>query len=693
MERHRIRPGVLIAWTVLALGAINQGTVADSPAVGQGVYRPDERFEEFSPLWREGWSWKDEGGERVRYGHPGMPLGGYLFAWFINDGPAPLTVDDVLLDGVSLAQGVPGETEPKVRGVDKVPSSIRFSKLPAGQIDRLIAAGTPVWWKVEPMVVPPGRMGEVTIRLRRDPKVKEVTIGVPIMTDKIVSARVRTDRRQPWFFSISFSARLDTVYAYLRHPSGKGVAPRAIRVDGEEVTRRCTIVADARVDTAAVVIRLDRPFERGSYHFFQADYDDGSTAVAGIGTWQLGFLYGMWGCDNSNGAPDQIGPRFLNDLALHNVNLHMSHCPGPAHEFMNTEAGWKMLADLGIGRMREWIEPEHRPAFYFLTDEPDAADFASQMLDPAERLGSLGQWLVDRCRLFRRKDKAATPLLLNVDNTFKPENWYMYAQLADIACADPYYQEAVQTVWAGDPTNLGAYLKPTYVYAVGTIYQSAAAPDPMHLILHTCRFDFGPEEFPYRGPTPQEKRVEVYYSVAAGAKQISYWWYCPYDRYHGVGAEDMEPLWTQIGLLGAEMRTAGPLIATGSPAAVPVKSPATVWCRTLLVGTDTVLLLVVNDNLASDRLGTVVRPREKTRVALSPPSWLTPSQVFEIDCDGTKDTTWTKTGEEVEVDLGRLDLTRMVVLTVDEGLRGRLQQDYDARFAANVRKLKTMTTK
>ncbi len=654
------------------------------------VYRADVKFPEFSPLWREGWSWKDESGERVRYGGPEMPLGGYLFAYFRNSSSEPLKLQDVSLNGVSLAQGVAILGTPKNRGIDKYPASIRFSKLPKDQIQRLEDAGTPVWWKVEPMIVPPGGMGEITVRLRRDPKVEQLTIGVPVGA-KPVEVHAKTAQRQPQFFSISFSARLDTAYAYLRHPAGKGLAPQSILVDGRDVTRQSRMLADPRVDTAAVIVQLPKPLERGSYHFFQANYADGSTAMAGIGAWQLGFLYGMWGCDTGGGTPQQVGPRFLKDLLVHNINLHMSHCPGAANDFINSEEGARMLANMGIQRMQDWINADHPPAFYFLTDEPDAADFNTTQLEPQDRLGSLAQWLVDRCQLFRRKDKSAVPLLLNIDNTFKPENWYMYAQLPDIPCADPYYQEAVQSVWSADPTNMGAYLKPTYVYAVGSIYQSAGAPDPMHLILHTCKFDFGPKEFPYRGPTPEEKRVEVYYSLAAGAKQISYWWYCQSDRYHGVGAKDLESLWTEIGLVGAEAGTVGALIATGCPAAVPIKSAPTVWCRALLSGEDTMILLVVNDNMASDRLGTVVKPHEKTRIALNPPSWLgnTP-QVFEVSSDGVQEVNSTKSGDGLALDLGTLNVTRMVVLTSNPKLRDKLQQEYQTRFAENVQKLKAI---
>jgi len=679
--------------------AIVVGLLATLPAFAatkseggiHAVYRPDIAFPEFAPMWREGWSWTDESGEKVRYGYEGMPLGGYLFAYFHNTSGRPLEVKDVFLQGVSLAQGVASHGRREdLSEKGKYPSSIRFSKLPKEQIDTLIAAGTPVWWKVEPLVIPPGGMGEVTIRLRRDPQIDELRIGVPVSASDTVEMNLRASQRQARFFSISFSPELDKAYTYLRHPGGKGIAPAKLLVDGKDVTRQSRIVADERVETAGAVIQLERPLERGTHHFFRAEYADGTVAMARIGAWQLGYLYGMWGCDNSRGTPEEIGPRFLRDLELHNINLHMSHCPGAANEFMRSEAGHAMLAQLGIQKMHHWIDNDHPPAFYFMTDEPDAADFQSKMLPPEERLGSLAQWLVEWGQILRRRDTVGTPLLLNIDNTFKPENWYMYTQLSDIPCADPYFQEAVQSVWNSDPTNMSAYLKPTYVYGVGKIYQSAGAPHPMHLILHTCIFDFKPPETPYRGPTPEEKRIEVYYALASGAKQISYWWYCQYDQYRGVGHIEQRPLWTEIGLLGAETRTVGDLIATACPADVPVRAPRMVWCRSLLVGDDTMILLVVNDNHASDRLGTVYKTRQKTDIRVEVPAWLASPQVFEVNCDGTQDVAATQSGAGVDLALGTLDLTRMIVLTKDAGLRARLQQEYDAKYAENVRKLKQL---
>ncbi len=688
MSRMSFRLVGVFAPTILIIVFAGCAADAMSSDIAAAAYHPDTPFPEFMPLWREGWPWKDEHGEKMRYAYEGMPLGGYLFVHLRNPGPAPLQVSDVLLSGVSLCEGIAPQPGVKVTGEDRFPSSLLFSNLPRAQIDRLMTAGEPVWWKAEPMSIPPGGMGEVTVRLRRDPRVDRLRVGLSCDNGKTLETVVKTDEPQPRFFSINFSSGLDEVFAYLRHPSGTGIPPNRMLVDGKDVTAHCTIAADRAVNTVPVVIQLERPFEESTFHVFQAVYPDGSAATAGLRAWDLGMVYGAWGYATKGDCPEDVARRFLVDMAEHGINVHMGHSAGPGHEFMHTPQGVRLCESLGIRRMTHWFGNVPDPIFYFLTDEPDAADYSHDMIEPARRLGSSGQWLVERCKLFRRRDPA-TPILLNIDNTFKPENWYAYAKIADVPCADPYYQEAVQSVLSSDPTNLGPYVKPTYVYAVGQIYQSACAPNPMHLILHTCRFDFKPEEFPYRGPTPEEKRVEVYYALAAGAKGISFWWYTPFGRYYGAGGSDpdMVDMWTEVGLVGAEVRTASPIITRSCPAAVPVKAPRLLWVRSLLAGVDTLVIILVNDNMASDRMGTVVKPFKKARLSVQVPTWLQPRDVFEITYEGTQDITWQDSDSGIILDPGTIELTRLIIVSRDTTLRAQLQQRYDTQSASNVAKL------
>ncbi len=671
---------LMVSW----LCSLTTGVATAEPGPVGGEYRADIPFPEYMPMWREGWAWFDDEGERVRYAHPDMPLGGHLYASFRNATGQPLSVKDVLLEGVSLAQGVAPETKPKGTPDDKYPSSLKFSKLPAEQVARLAAAGEPVWWKVEPLEIPPGGFGQVTVRLRRDPRVEKLTVQIPGLPDADGRVVINPAQPAPWFFSVNFAASFDEIHAYLRHPGGQGVAPQRILLDNRDVTARCRMAADPAVDTVAVVIKPPQPLKEGTWYLLQADYADGLVARVNLGAWQPGLVYGMWGY--SRRANEEENRKFyLEDMRVHHINTLLYSIPGEVRKFLRSEEGREYSRRTGIRAMTNWVGDAADPPFMFLTDEPDAGDFRSQMLDPDKRIGSLGQHLIERANMFRR-EQPETPVLLNIDNTFKPENWYTYAQLADLPCADPYYQEALQSVYKVDPTNLGPYLKPTYVLGVGEIYHSAGAPKPMHLILHTCRFDFKPEDFPFRGPTVAEKRIEVYYALAAGAKALSYWWYTPYGEYYGVGGDspEMKALWKEIGLLGAEVRTAEPVILYSSPAKVKVRGPRMLWVRTLVSGTETLVIIAANDNIASDRLGTVVKPVEKANLKVEVPSWLRPADVFEIDYRGTQKVDWKAADAELTLDLGQVELTRMILVTSDAGLRERLQNRYEEHFAANV---------
>ena len=188
----------------------------------------------------------------------------------------------------------------------------------------------------------------------------------------------------------------------------------------------------------------------------------------------------------------------------------------------------------------------------------------------------------------------------------------MYAQLPDVCCADPYLQEQQRIVWNERPSWAPSFIRPLYVLGVATICNSACAPKPLHIILNCVRHDT--KGGPFRFATPPEKTVELFYALGAGTKSFSYWWYTPYGEFHGCGAADKEAvaLWRQIGLLGAQVRTAGPVLTRSCPAVVPLKAPAKLWTRTLLAGTDTLVLLAVNENIANDRLGSVVVPLPKT---------------------------------------------------------------------------------
>ncbi len=674
-----MRLGVLV---VLVLCVLTSASA--QPVVVGSAYFADKPFPEFMPLWQEGWSLKGPDGNKLQYARPDMPLGGYLFVYFKNTGLETVEIKDVTIQGVKLSEGI-GMTDVTVSPEEKFGASVLLSKLPKEQIDLLNQAGSPGWWKPEPRFVPANGMGEIVVRMRRSPKLWRLVVDVT--TDKGTVSNVTDTRKSyPRFATISFSPDLSTLYLYAKHP--KGLKPDKIFLDGKDVTASCSIVSDKSSDLSPIVLRRLVPLEFMSYHNFRAGYPDGSAAMAGIRAWGHEIVYGMWGGGRGSGTSEEVGKEYLTDWAAHNINCHMGHSTHKGNDFFRSDGGWRFCMSLGIGRMTTWDVGPYDPTFFFVQDEPDAHDAATGELEAWDRLGSLGMWLI-RWSEELRKHNSNVPLLLNIDNTYKPENWYMYHQLADIPCVDPYYPEQLDQTYWNHPGTLAVHSKPTYVSGVTTISQSSGQPKPLHVILCSTRYQNEALGQKGRYPTPEEKRMEVYYSIGNGAKGLSYWWFAPDVNCVGLGTDEPEAkaLWKEIGLLGAEIRTAGSVITQSCPANLPVKAPKELWTRTLLSGTDTVALIVVNDDVASDRVGTVYKTVEETEVTVEIPGWIKPSDAFEVTCEGIKDLSWKRDGSKVAVSLDKVDISRFILITSDASLRDRLQKEYDTGYASNVRKI------
>ncbi|HSW46420.1 MAG TPA: hypothetical protein VLM89_12700 [Phycisphaerae bacterium] len=652
----------------------------------QTVFQADQAFPEYLPLWWDGWPWEDEYGVKVRHARPDMPLGGHLKVYFRNDGNRPIEIADILIEGISVSQAVAPEDRNKARAGENYFSSIQFSNLSKEEIERITTAGDPVWWKPDPASVPPGAIAEVTVRLRREPKPDRLNVEV-VTNRENYRGTAATRGTAPRILNVSFAPGMDRATLYLRHPSGKGLAPTSILMDGQDLTGRCTMVADEAVAVVPVVLALPRPTREAQYHCFQAIYADGSSAIAGLRAWEPEFRYGMWGWPRPDESPEKTARNHLVRMQAHHINTLMWSLGEHVLDFAVTDSGQAALKQSGIRLMHHVAGYLKDPLYLFLTDEPDAADFGAKVINPPDkRLGATAQSLVEKGRLWR-KECPGTLQLLNTDATFQPEQYYTYAQLADVGCFDRYYAGELQGAYERHPADLGEMTRPTSVYAAGRIFHSVCSPKPMHIILTASLCN--PEQHPFRAPTPEEKRVEVYYALAAGAKGLSYWWYAPYGDCPGVGGDypGMPRLLNEIGILGAEVRTAGAILSQACPADLALQASRDLWVRSLLARNDTIIVVAVNDNIAFDRAGAVVVPAEKARIEIRPPAWMQPGSVFEISSEGTRDAVWNNHQGTVTIELGTVELTRLIVLTSDGGLRQSLQKLYQEQFAANVRQL------
>ena len=601
---------------VFALLLLSQAFAWCAPAASLKIlaaqYRADTPFAEFDALWRKA-------SAPASTNLKAILTGGGLHVYVLNTGSQPVVIEDVLLEGISLTQAI-AETDARKFKKHLRANSLYFSKLPEADKQRLIDLGEPVWWRVDPKTVASGAVTEVYIRLRKSPPVAGLNCRLKLADGTSQDISVPTANVTDRCADVCFSPGLDTAWLFFAARANSR-APKQILLDGQDVTAACRIGTDARLNMAPVVLKPSRPFAPASHHCFQAVYADGTVAIATARAFPADFVYGLWGAKRAQGEDPALARAFVEEMVAHNINLQMPGVGSPAvAAFYKSAEGHAMLEKLGVRRVLNTPGKAgyDHPYAYYLADEPDAADSRVPGAPNGHQIGCLGQGLAEYGEELRRDDPI-TPNMLNVDSTYAPYNWPTYGQLPDIFAADPYYQPRLREAFAKSAERAQLFAKATYVYAVASICKAGSTPRPLHIMLYGNRYEKGADKF--RGPTPPEKRIEAFYAIAAGAKGLSYWWYLPGKPAVGLGANEpgARALWREVGLIGAELRTAAPLITRSSPFALPVTASPKIWVKSLAVGLDSVILLVVNDDYINDREGTKITPVADAVLKLAPP--------------------------------------------------------------------------
>jgi len=671
-----------LASLAISLICLLSGLCSADIQLADSYFRPDVIYPEFACLWSNKATIEDCGKPSAA-----APGGATVHIYFRNGGGSAVSVEDVSLEGISLKRAIANSTARKFKKT-LYAASIFFADLSAAERDSLIAAGEPVWWKAEPQIVEPGAMGEVIVRLRRTPRAGSVKVRLNAGSASL-DVPVSIGGQPPKIVGAAFSPTLDVAYLYLQHPDKTSTISRVL-MDGRDVTSLAMVGRDPTQDVVPVVCKFASPLKRGALYCFQVVYEDSSKATSAVRPWGDEFGYGMWGTRPGKDTEVDVARKHLTDMAVRGLNVMMPTIGSDAmNKFFRTEECGKMMDAYGIRRVVEEPEKTTRRWAIYLADEPDAADSRVKDVPQSSAVGCLGQGLVGRAYDMRKIDPL-TPNMLNIDQTYRPQNWYTYAQLPDVYAADPYYQTHLAEALWKHPNLIPMYSKCTFVYGVASICNSSCAPNPLHIMLNSVRTQRADAMF--RWATREEKRIELYYALAAGAKQISYWWFLPIGPKatgaNGCGANvpEAKALWNEIGLLGNELRAAGPILVKSCPTSLAVSAPPKLWVRSLAAGLDTVVLLCVNDDYANDAKGTTIRTVENAEVSVALPKWLDPKSVFEISYRGTADVKW-ESGERLSLHLGTVPVTRMIVVTSDSSLRAGIQKSYDTGIGANVAKL------
>lgn len=666
----------LVLMFTLAFGMA--GTTADGAVTLLGTqYRPDQAFPEHECFWNPSQFPGPCG--------PSSPMGASVHVFLFNSGPSSVTVQDVTLADISLELALYEEEQVVKRHPVSIYFALAHGAITQQQFNTLVAAGEPVWYKADPKTIPAGGTGQIVVRLRQTPVTPSVSIQI-LHSGGSIGTTIPVEAGRPQATGVSFSSDLTKVYLYWRGTDGS--APTTVLMNGSNVTANTTTVSDPSVDIAVSVLQLPEPLVPASFHIYQGVYADGRVASTGARTWANPFIYGTWGAKDAPDGDYAAARAWIDDAANHCVNsLVVQGGSDALKSYLQTAEGRQYAADRGYGFVIDEIGKWscQNPQMWFIRDEPDAADSRVTGLPGNRMVGSLADMAVERGEELRAA-YPTSPTTLNIDSTYTPFNWYNYGQVPDVLMTDPYYQNRLREAIWYNPARIPLFSKATYIYAVSQIAKSSCRPNPLHVVLYSCEYvdTTTGDRFPFAPPAC--KRIEVYYALAAGTTGISYWWYLPGKPANGLGAGTAAALalWREIGLLGAEIRTAAPLLTTGCPASLSIQPTAGLWVRSLLVGSDTMILLTVNDQYYNDQQGCHYTPVANASLAVSLPAWLAAPTAFEITAGGVRNVSTQLAGNQLQVNLGTVDVTRMIVVTSNSLLRSSISQRYSQQVQPKV---------
>jgi hypothetical protein len=244
-----------------------------------------------------------------------------------------------------------------------------------------------------------------------------------------------------------------------------------------------------------------------------------------------------------------------------------------------------------------------------------------------------------------------------INQTYKPDNDFMYGKIPDIPAPDIY------------PHTTGE--DPYMIYQGLNLGRLASMPRPVYSVPDFVQQAFG-NHYWERTVTPEEMDLRVLYSVAAGAKGLI--WYC-FDDTLGWTPE-VEARMTE---LNGRLEIAGPVLEIGHP--VPDEwatgNHEGLMLRTLLCGNDTIVVTLINTNYQATGEGFSYEPILDARVRVQLPRSMAVVSCFAAFCDKSVDIPFTSDGDGIVIEAGTVEIGESLICTADPGLKQTLRDRWD----------------
>lgn len=507
-----------------------------------------------------------------------------------------------------------------------------------------------IWWRTWPNPVPPRGYAEISVRLRYSLEADarlSLRAGAQVLEVAVPKTpppyRIET---VGW----TGSGRRVTIVAQ-RLPGDAATASADLRLkkvflDGRDVTDRSQLLAPEFFQgLCPIVVRLDQELQPGSFHTYKLETDDGTAVACTLRSLDEFLRLGMYGAG---------------DLA-DNVRRGITEA---SHFHTQTRAQLDEYLRFGV---RNAFHIGETPAAdvvghpavhaYLLHDEPDVWDAGSPWPEPL-RIGFHGPDIVAATHRCAATDPVK-PVMSTLDLTYKPGNYYVYAQIPDIVSPDCYPLTHAQPL--------------RWVREVTEACRLAAGPRRVEIIPQVNWEDRAPDMKFRRPPFPAEVWIQYLYGLGAGARGFSgYEWY---DEGNHHGAKGYPGVMEAVGQTFRRFQLVAPLILQAHPTTLATCDQQMVWLKTLVCGPD-LLLVAVNDDYESLPTDVQVRPKQQVEIRLPNIPWLKPAQALQVDDGSFTKLELASLPDGTRLVLPTLKVGQVIVVTGDERLSARLIARY-----------------
>jgi hypothetical protein len=249
---------------------------------------------------------------------------------------------------------------------------------------------------------------------------------------------------------------------------------------------------------------------------------------------------------------------------------------------------------------------------YALYDEPDGKDYYS-----GQGVGAQARAYLAARRLLYALDPA-TPIYLQIDNTYRDKNYQVYSEIADYAASHIYNlgKPRASEGWLGQMGSLRA----------------ATSPQPYLWVT-----DFYPlsvdRKFTGRFPTAGEMQWQLLETLAGGAKGFVHYIHSGSSGGRG-GAGSDKALWDAMTPLHQQIAAAGKVAARSTSVEWASADTDKARAAALLSDPGNILVVVTNRTLQSTVKGFEVRPLKNVKISVKLPDWAQVEEAVEIGPGG-----------------------------------------------------------